>query len=285
MYFGFGRHKLTVRLPLMARSVPLKDLISVVQPSAQIDLALRTERQGQFIEGLEARHVRKGVQVDNDRVVYVPYFYDRHYIDFRLGLLEYTKSISQWKSQQVLRKQRALQAALFGDIRFICYERSDQMEEFFRATNSLALAQRSQPFATLPLDTDFQKDSRDAAEKGKLICYALCHGDTAISYLYCSIVARSIVYQFLGFDPRFERFSPGLILLWMVIQQEFRRKRYLFFDFTKGNGQQKRIFSSGKVTCADMFDLRKTLSTLALVIGHSVICRISYSIERRVQRR
>lgn len=285
MHFGFGKRKLTIRLPLMARGVPLVDLLlSSDGLGGQCAFTLAADRRGQFIEGLEGERLRRGVQVVGDRLVYIPYLYERYYVDFSRNLRNRDQSLPPWKQQQVLRKERALRATLPDELRFVCYERADQIEGFFRAANALAFGQRGQSFATMPIDPTFREDSQDAAAEGRLICYALCHRETAISYLYCPIVAGSITYQFLGYDRSFAKFSPGLVLLWRVIQHELSRERYLFLDFTKGSGQQKRIFATGKVTCADVFVLRRTLPSLALVASHNVLGRLSYAIECQIQR-
>jgi CelD/BcsL family acetyltransferase involved in cellulose biosynthesis len=283
--FGFGRLAATLRLSLLSRSVPLKELMLSAEGLGLQNFAPTGCRRGQFIEHIGYASMRAGIRFGKDWIEYVPYIYDRYYVDLRLSPQAYNAQVEPWKRRQVCKKQRELQAALAGDLTFACYEGASRVEEFFRVVMGIASSQRGRHYRTLPLDEVFQTKSLEAADLGRLVCYALCHRGTAISYLYCPVAGESLVYQFLGYDDRYAKYSPGLILLWSIIQYELAQKRYLYLDFTKGNGQQKRIFATGKLACADVYLLRKTMVSLAVVFTHFPLGRLSYFIERHIKSR
>src|SRR5512139_3024605 len=97
------------------------------------------------------------------------------------------------------------------------------------------------------------------AEAGQVRAYLLFDNDRPVAYLYCPASKGVLLYQYLGYDPEYSSWSVGTILQWLALEQLFGERTYELFDFTEGQSDQKRQFSTHSVRCANVYFLRRTL--------------------------
>ena len=80
------------------------------------------------------------------------------------------------------------------------------------------------------------------------------------AYLYCPARGDTLIYQYVGHDPAFNDLSPGAVLQMEAFNDLFEEGRFARFDFTEGEGQHKRQYSTGGVACVDLLLLRPSLA-------------------------
>jgi CelD/BcsL family acetyltransferase involved in cellulose biosynthesis len=71
-----------------------------------------------------------------------------------------------------------------------------------------------------------------------------------------------------GYDPDYLRLSVGTVLQWLAVESLFAEKRFRYFDFTEGESEHKRLFSTGHLDCANVALLRPTLANRMLAHSH-----------------
>ena len=99
--------------------------------------------------------------------------------------------------------------------------------------------------------------------------WLLLIGGEPAAYLCCTAQGSALRYDYVGHDPALNDLSPGTVLQAAAMEALFA-DRFARFDFTEGEGQHKRLFSTGGVDCVDVLLLRPTLAnrmTLAALTG------------------
>jgi len=130
--------------------------------------------------------------------------------------------------------------------------------------------------AGLPATNGYLADIKHMADSEGIIGYLLFHNGKPVSYLLCPVSDdESLVYAHVGFDPSYGSYSPGTVLLWVVLESLQQSGRYKIFDFTEGEGEHKRLFSTDSYRCADIFMLRRRLSSFMVIALHRATCRAS----------
>ena len=102
-------------------------------------------------------------------------------------------------------------------------------------------------------------------------------GETPAAYLWCGADGATLRYDYVGHDPAFAALSPGSVLMEAALGDLFA-DRFARFDFTEGEGQHKRLLSSGGVACRDLLLLRPGLANrgaVALVGGFDAAMRVA----------
>ncbi|WP_416366041.1 DNA repair protein RecO C-terminal domain-containing protein [Sphingomonas aerolata] len=80
-----------------------------------------------------------------------------------------------------------------------------------------------------------------------------------IAYLCCTAQGGTLRYDHVGHDPAENALSPGAVLQVEAMRQLFD-DRFVWFDFTEGEGQHKRQFATAGTACVDLLLLRPTLA-------------------------
>jgi len=121
--------------------------------------------------------------------------------------------------------------------------------------------------AGLPDGEDFRAALRDLARAGRVRGYLLYAEGRPVAYLYAPMYRDTgiLLYSHLGYDPNYERLSPGTVLQYLAIEDMFREGNLKMFDFLEGETQQKQLFGRHHALCADVYTLRPTPRVIFLV--------------------
>ncbi len=215
---------------------------------------------------------------DRNCVFYVPRQYQHFYVDLSLGLDKYLQTFSARSRSTLKRKLRKFAEFGGGQCDWRAYRTSAEIAEFYalaREVSSLTYQERLLD-AGLPAAENYLTDLMNRADRGEVVGYLLFHRAKPVSYLLCPIEDdESLVYAYVGFDPSYSPYSPGTVLLWLVLESLQQNGRYKIFDFTEGAGEHKRFFSTDSYLCADIFILRRQLSSFMVVGLHRTACRAS----------
>ena len=55
--------------------------------------------------------------------------------------------------------------------------------------------------------------------------------DEAAAYVFCRIDHDVIIYKHLGHDERFTQYSPGTVLLYLLLERLFEEAEFRLLDF------------------------------------------------------
>lgn len=205
---------------------------------------------------------------------YVPDRYHRCYVNLQQTLADYLKKFTSKSRYTLLKKVRRLTTASGGAIVMREFTRPQQMYEFLSLAREISTKtyQERLLHAGIPDDPAFVAEMGRLAARDAVRAYTLFLHDHPVAYMYCAAVeASDLMYRFVGHDPEYGRFSPGVVLQYLALERLFQEQRFAFLDFAEGTGMHKVFFSTGSMACADVYYFRDTPRYRALVALHAAL--------------
>jgi len=199
--------------------------------------------------------------------VHIRQRYTRYFADFSEGFDAYMAHFSG-KSRATLKRKLKRYAELSGsrvDVR--CYRTADEMPAFVEAASLVS----RKSYQHRLLDAGLPEGDASRVEMAKLAAadqvraFLLFRAGEPVAYLYMPVAGDTLIYAYLGYDPEEAELSPGTVLQIEAIRMLAEEGRYGRLDFTEGEGQHKRLFSTGGIACADVLLLRPTLGNRVLI--------------------
>lgn len=258
---------LAPKLWLQVREAGLDDEnppVSELTPPAD---TLQPNSQGFLIRSLRIAGSHPVLRRRNGYLCYVSSQYARYYIDMRMSFVEYKAKFSGKTRATISRKIRKYSDYCGGEISWKAYKDVNEIVEFFRLARAVSATTYQEKLldAGLPESETFYLEMEQLARQGRLRGFILFHGSRPVSYLYCPVTPnRIVIYAFLGYDPNYMNFSVGTILQWLALEHLFEENSFLFFDFTEGQSDHKKLFATHNVLCANVFFLRDNLRNMFL---------------------
>src|SRR5262245_15501596 len=233
--------------------------------------------QGYFIHSLPIAGVQPVLRRSQGYICYVPKQYQRYYIDMRQTFTDYQRKFSSKTVSTIKRKLRKFSDHCGGRVRLEVYRTVDDMREFFRLARLVSAKTYQEKLldAGLPDSEDFMRRMEALAAEDHVRAFTWFDRDKPWSYLYCPIRDGVLRYHYLGYDPEYMSFSVGTILLWLALGELFADRCFRSFDFTEGQGDQKRLFSTHSIQCADVMFLRPTVSNIVLILSQRAVDQVS----------
>ena len=195
---------------------------------------------------------------------YVPAQYPHHYIDLSGtygAYLEKFSSKSRWTSARRSPGSPSSPAARSHWRVFL----PEDMDEFHR----LAFEVSGKTYQARLLSSglpDLEGFRAELSRCNDARGYVLFHAGKPVAFLFCPARGGNLLYEHVGYDPEYQRRSPGSVLQALALESLFAEGRFRTFDFTEGDGDHKRFFANRSVECADLFYFRKTLRNV-LILG------------------
>jgi CelD/BcsL family acetyltransferase involved in cellulose biosynthesis len=113
----------------------------------------------------------------------------------------------------------------------------------------------------------------DLAQRDLLRCYLLTSGDTPCAFVLGYQLGGTYHYAQIGYDQQFAAFSPGTVLLYLLVEDltAYRKASLLHFGF--GDTPYKREFGDVRSHDALVLLLRATFRNRVRRAGHSLFRR------------
>ena len=217
---------------------------------------------------------------------YVVNRYEHGFIDLSGDFDGYLAQFSTKTRSTLKRKVRKFAAESGGEIDWRQYCAPHEMDEFHRHAREISRVTYQERLfkAGLPDGKKFVEKMHALAAQNRVRAYLLFCKNAPVSYLYCPVKDERLLYGHLGFVPEYAKLSPGTVLQLLVLERLFSAREFRAFDFTEGEGEHKRLFSTHSVPCADVFYLRQSLGTLALVTVHRVFSELARGCDTLLKR-
>jgi CelD/BcsL family acetyltransferase involved in cellulose biosynthesis len=249
---------------------------------------------GYLVAGVPQAGVAREVSKIGAYVRYCAKTYLHCYIDLDGDFAGYLAKFSGKTRSGIYRKVRKFTESAGGED-FRAYTRPGELDEFFRHARSVSSQSYQERLldAGLPTDDGFLASAKAAAERDEVRAYLLFHRGQPVSYLYCPVVDDVLLYDYLGYLPDFAPLSVGTVLQWLALRSLFEERRFSAFDFTEGESEHKRLFSTHQTQCSNHLILHPTARNRAVVHTHRGLDRFStwaggvldrYDLKRRVKR-
>jgi len=265
--------QVALRFQIGARTLASVDR-SLVRVPCQIDDVIAgrspvlppTEGDGYLITSLPERLL--GAIDTGGRIASVRQRYDRFHTDFALGHTAWLQGLSSNARSTIKRKTRKIAQASGGILDIRAYRTTDDFAVFHPIARSVSANTYQEKLldAGLPAAGASLASLCELAAADRVRAWLLFLGGEPIAYLCCTAHRDALLYTYVGHDPAHNDLSPGTVLQAEAMRDSFD-DRFRWFDFTEGEGQHKKLFSTGSTRCLDLLLLRPTIANRVTVIS------------------
>jgi CelD/BcsL family acetyltransferase involved in cellulose biosynthesis len=211
--------------------------------------------------------------------------YLRSYIDMAGDFASYQAKFSSKTRSSIKRKVKKF-AQQAGGMDLRCYRSPSEIHTFFGLARPVSAASYQERLLDcgLPNDAGFMSRAVSAAKQDNIRAFLLFADGAPVSYLYCPVHDGVLEYAYLGYVPEYSRLSPGTVLQWLAMEQLFAEQRFTAFDFTEGDSEHKRFFSTHQVACSMQLVLKFTWKHRVLLSLHRFVESFSVSVTQTLDR-
>ncbi len=213
------------------------------------------------------------------RLRYIPSIQPRYFVSLAGTFDEYLKSNFGAKPRKnLLRSVRKLkEASPEGELDFRIYRSPAEIGEFLSAAIPVSrLTYQSRMLGVgLPETSEFRDKVLEYAAEGSVRGYILYHAGKPIAFVYCTATGSTLYYSVIGYDPSFAEWSPGTVLLYLILEHLFAEARFSHLDFGLGEAQYKSMFSTGSQTCGDVYYFPPSLRNRVIIYSHRAFDEVS----------
>ncbi|MDR6853164.1 CelD/BcsL family acetyltransferase involved in cellulose biosynthesis [Sphingomonas sp. BE123] len=223
---------------------------------------LPREAHGYVVTSLPEDRLEAMVYASGRMIGFVRQKYTRYYADLTGGFDAYMAGLSGNARQAAKRKAKKIAQVSGGDLDIRAYRTPAELETFHDIARRIALRTYQEKLMGegLPATPEFIRGMLTAAAGDRVRAWLLFIAGEPAAYLYCPAHGETLVYEYVGHDPAFNDLSPGAVLQMEAFRDLFDEQKFARFDFTEGDGQHKRQYSTGGVPCVDVLLLRPSLT-------------------------
>jgi hypothetical protein len=184
------------------------------------------------------------------------------------GIDEVYRNMSSDRRIETRRRVRKLQAHPAGEPKIACYQHEAELDRLFQDAEEIAMKTYHRGlgvgFADRP---DVRSRLELAARKGWLRANLLYIGNRPVAFWVGMLYHGSFVSEYMGYDPEFRKFSPGMVLIMRVIEGFCDRENgdtVRELDFGLGHAEYKGALCSKNWLEAPVYIFSPTPKGLAL---------------------
>jgi hypothetical protein len=257
----FGVRRSLVRVPLT-----LGEARSGMAPALP---PIDRDTDGYLVTSLPETQLAGLVAGSGAMLPFVRQRYTRYFLDFAGNYDGWFAGLSSNARQGLRRKAKKIAATSGSTLDVRRFRTTEELQAFHPVARAISATTYQERLlgSGLPGGADFVGTLGALAEADQVRAWLLYIGGEPAAYLCCPIHGDTVIYAWVGHDPKYNDWSPGAVLQLEAMQDLFGEARFAAFDFTEGEGQHKRQFATGGVECVDVLLLRPTLANRAVMVG------------------
>lgn len=247
---------------------------------------INQDTDGYMLHSVPFDQGRPDFWTEDGYVKYVTKFYNHYYIDLSLTYENYLAGFSSKTRSTLKRKIRKFEKLCNGNIDWRSYATREEMSEFHRIARQISKTTYQEKLldAGLPENEEFYTEMLESAKSGKVRGYILFKESKPISYLYTPIDNGRFIYAHLGYLPEVSKYSPGIVLQFKVLEYLFDSEEGKIFDFTEGQSDQKKLFSTHHMHCGNLICLNYTATNYCWLQFNRLTNKLSSSLGNLLER-
>jgi hypothetical protein len=229
-------------------------------------------------------HVARSTSIRSRFLVYIPGgTRPFHSIELPATFQQYLSKFKSKKRYNLGRQVRLLREHAVGELRLERIESPEQVPAFMVAAT--AVVQRSwqgrEMFAEIDQAIDRPASLEALARRGLLRSYVLYCGESPCAFVFGSRYRDVYHYAEIGYDQAFAEFSPGTVLLYLIIEDLISHQPVRRMNFGISDADYKREFGTIHTEDASVLLFRKTLANRLRQASHASFT----SVHRRLKTR
>jgi hypothetical protein len=195
---------------------------------------------------------------------------------------EFFQGLSRKNRHELRRHERKLSDDFAGKTHIHCYRHEGEVNELAEEVEKISAKTYQRALGVgFQLDTEILESLRMTARKGGLRACVLYVDETPCSFFIGKQYKDKFHGFFMGFDPKFGKYSPGLLVLLHSIEECFDpNMRATEIDLGWGDRQYKRIVCNHSRQDGPVYLYAPSWSGLWLNLLRSTTCLLDHSAKR-----
>jgi CelD/BcsL family acetyltransferase involved in cellulose biosynthesis len=261
----------------------------LVEAESLTSLAKSIAREREVIlifRGVRAGSTRPQIRRKDDTIVYTMATYQHHCVDLEQSFEHYKNKFSAKTRATLQRKLRKLEQTGAAGFEVRRYAHARDLDAFFEIASKISEQTYQERLLGigLPHSATFIANAKKFADENSLRAFILFLNGEACAYLYCPAKNGVLTYAYVGHLPAMCKLSVGTVLQWCALESIFAEQQFKIFDFTEGENEHKRLFSSYSNARQNIALLPNTMRNLGFVYLHSGCNTLSRAIGRAMQK-
>ncbi|MEZ5931516.1 MAG: GNAT family N-acetyltransferase [Alphaproteobacteria bacterium] len=222
------------------------------------------------------------IRLHDGHIDYVHHRYTRCWIDMRGAFDAYQTACLSAKLRSDIRRQTKRFLEHTGetalDVRF--YRTAQEIEAFSVLAEQISARTFQEKTAGCgwPRGEDFKRGLMRSAERDGCFGSILCANQMPVSYQFMTRKNKRLIGTYIGFDPAYQKYSPGKIHMLACIRHLFDDPSSEIYDFAGGGFRYMIDFSSDRAACADMLRLSPRPWHLLVIGAHLTLATLARKV-------
>lgn len=241
-----------------------------------------TDTNGYMLYSVPLKSDHKVLWREEGKINYISKTYNRYYIELNSTYDEYLNKFSSKTRTTFRRKIRKFEKESGGSLEWKIFSTPEEISDFHKIARGISIHTYQEKLlnAGLPEDEAFIERMMRDARNNLIRGYILYLNGKPVSYLYAPIENGIMSYAFLGYLPETSKLSPGIVLFLKALEHLFEEKVADIFDFTEGQSDQKKQFSTNYVYCGNLVSLDYTITNHFWLWLHKNVNTLSAALGR-----
>jgi len=216
---------------------------------------------------------------------YVPAHYRRFSIDLQGSFDDYLKKFSSKSRKTLAREVRRFSELSGGTLCWREYRGRDDLEEFNRLAREVSKKSWQEKLQDIgfPESAEFWDELSERAVRDAMRGYILFHRQRPVAYAYCEVEGGVLVYGLVGYDSEYDRWSPGTVLLYLIIQKQFQERIFSSFDLGGREDWYKEFFATRSTLCADILYFPRHARNILFLLLHRSFSSLNRTASRALE--
>ncbi len=209
----------------------------------------------------------------NGLIRYVSFRETRFLVELRGAFADYLAKFSAKRRGNLLRTVKKFTQVSGGIVDCREYHTGPEMLEFQRIAVDISAKTYKQEIGwTFQSSREFGEELVEASTRRAVRGYVLyCNGVPA-AYAFCRVQKSIIYYTHISYDPQFSEYSPGTVLLYLLIERLYAEGGFTYLDFLGGAyWQYKQVFSTVQMPSSTLFYFLPSFPNRALIAAHRLV--------------
>jgi hypothetical protein len=200
---------------------------------------------------------------------------------------EFYHGLSSGSRWQARSKQKKLTKEFGENIRMRCFRDVAELENLIQDVEQVAKKSYQRGLGVGFIDSPATREQLQLkAEKGWLRAYVLYIADRPCAFWMGDVNEATFRSDYLAYDAKFERYSPGMCLILKVIEGfcDGNREGVTGIDFGPGHAQYKQVLGNQEWTESSVYIFAPTLKGIGLNVVRTLILGTDQIVKKALAR-
>jgi hypothetical protein len=283
LYFAVGgRPLMKLSLNALTLAIPFTELDTDIEAHVPIWSTFPDETTAAVVPAQPIAVEVPTVTILPHAIRYVASRSNRYFVDLSGSFAAYLRKFRAKPRHNLTRTIRRCAELCGGQIEWREFRSPEEMSEFV----ALAIAVSPNTWQErvggpgFPREHEFEKAIVNLAIDGLARGYVLFHGSRPIGYVLCQACDDVLLYARPAYDQEYADWSPGTVLLYLLLEKLFAEGRYRHLDFGEGTLAYKQFFATNYIRCARIMYFRRSCRNCSIVMSHWSVSCLSRSTGR-----